>query len=344
MSASAARSAPLAADALIEQVAGDIFRVTVPVPFRGLRHVNGYLLRGPDGWDLVDTGLATPEALSAWEEAWRRLALTPADLHEIILTHHHPDHIGLAGRFQQAAQQATGRVAPVRMSRREIEIVGIIWQDRDERNTVLEDFFARCGVPDAAQASFSERELYAMRRMLLPFPVFEPLTPGEAVQIGARTFEMLPTPGHSDGHLVFYDAAAGLLLAGDHVLPHITPNIARWPGVEDDPLGRYLDSLDALKTLDVRRALPGHGGVLDGWRPRLAALEVHHAERLTAMRHAVGPGATVFDVTARVFNQRVLDRHELRMAVAETLAHLEHLVGRGRLRHREDAAWWFEPA
>ncbi|MFQ5568952.1 MAG: MBL fold metallo-hydrolase [Rhodothermales bacterium] len=328
---------------VVEPVAEDIYKVVIPVPFRGLGHINCYLLRGPDGWDIVDTGMATPEALAAWDAAWTQLHITPADIHQIILTHHHPDHLGLAGRFQQAAQEAGSRTVPVRMSARENEIVEIIWTDREERNGMMEDFFVQCGFPEPADINFSAREVEWMRHMLTPFAeMVDVLVPGEVVGIGARQFEVHLTPGHSDGHLIFLDRADRLLLVGDHVLPHITPNIAYWPGTEHDPLGRYMLSLDTLKKLGVERALPGHGPEFHTWQDRLVELDGHHAERLDAMEYKVEKGATVFDVTQRVFNVTTLDRHQARMAVAETLAHLEHLVDRGRLRRVEDEAWWYE--
>ncbi len=328
----------------VVQVAEGVYRVTTPVPFRALRTVNCYLLRGPDGWDVVDTGLKTPEALAVWNAAFDQLGIAPGDIHQIILTHHHPDHLGLAGHFQQLAQEAGRRVVPVRISPREFEIIGIIWgSDRKTRNQLMEAFFARCGLPDPAGTNFSPREIEGMRRMMLPTPAITgDLRPGETAQIGARWFEMIHTPGHSDGHLIFYDPTDGLLLAGDHVLPHITPNISFWPGVEPDPLGRYLNSLGGLKTLDANQALPGHGGVITEWTPRLGVLETHHDERLDVMQHAVGRGATVFDVSQNVFSHRRLDRHQIRMAVTETLAHLDHLTGRGRLRRHDDDAWWYE--
>ena len=335
---------PLTVSEGVEQVAGDVYRVTLPVPFRALRNVNCYLLGGPDGWDVVDTGLKTPEALTVWNVAFAEIGLSPADLRQIILTHHHPDHVGLAGYFQQAAQERSGRPVPVRISAREYEIIEIIWgTERSVRTRLMETFFTRCGLPDPAETNFSPRELDGMRRMLTPTPdISDDLIPGETVRIGARHFEIRHTPGHSDGHLVFYDPTDGLLLAGDHVLPHITPNISFWPGVDPDPLGRYLKSLEGLQTLDVHRALPGHGAVIVGWKERLGVLATHHAERLDAMQHAVGRGATVFEVSQQVFQHRTMDRHQMRMAVTETLAHLDHLTDRGRLRRQDDEAWWYE--
>lgn len=328
---------------MLEQVAADIYRASIPVPFRGLRQINAYLLRGRDGWDLVDTGLATPAALAAWEAVWRALSIGPADLRQIIITHHHPDHMGMAGRFQQAAAEA-GVTVPVRMAAREIEITDIVWNQREGRDAVLEAFFARCGVPDPGAVTFSGEELRRMKQTLLPFPTFEPLSMEAPVEIGARRFEPKQTPGHSDAHLMFFDPVDRLVLAGDHVLPHITPNIARWPGVVEDPLGRYLESLDMLAALPVARALPGHGDPFDGWVARLAALGTHHAERLAAMQAAVGKGATVHDITLRSFDEPTLDRHQFRLAIAETLAHLEHLERLGALRRHDAEAWRFEPA
>jgi len=99
---------PPAVRETLTQVAADVYRVTVPVPFRALRNVNCYVLRGPDGWDVVDTGLKTREALAAWDEAFATLGITPGDIHQIILTHHHPDHVGLAGYFQERRSRPPG--------------------------------------------------------------------------------------------------------------------------------------------------------------------------------------------------------------------------------------------
>ncbi len=324
----------------VHEVAVGVYRVTVPIPFRGLSAVNCYLLHGDNGWTLVDTGLGTPEALAVWDVVFEALRIAPEDLEKIVLTHHHPDHMGLAGTFQRRAE-AAGRKMPVFLSVREEEILDLIWGDREGREEVLRDFFARCGVPDPDGFSFQPREAVGMRCLLTPFPArYEPIALDAEIRLGDRTCCVLHTPGHSDGHLAFYDPSGRLLLVGDHVLPDITPNIALWPDVEPDPLGRYLASLAALRSLDVRLALPGHGGVIERWSDRVVTLGAHHAERLTFMAGLVGSRATVYEVAGNAFPLDRLDRHQARFALTETLSHLEHLVTERRLEKEEEGGVW----
>ena len=100
-----------------------------------------------------------------------------------------------------------------------------------------------------------------------------------------------------------------------------------------------MSSLEQLGVLDVEQALPGHGGVITKWSERVAALIQHHDDRLERMYYAVGSGATVHEVSEAMFHYRTLDRHQLRMAVTETLAHLDYMVNRGQLRRWEEEAW-----
>jgi len=311
------------------------------VPFGRLGDVNVYLLEDAAGWTVVDTGLNTPEARETWTTGLARLGIEVADIQRIVLTHSHPDHIGLAGWLQRRVVEAGG-AAPVYLTRRERELARY-WSAAEASNEPLMQLFRRCGVPGTLLDSVAS-DMGRLRQATQPHPSDVRTLPFEApLIVGARRFDVLHTPGHSDGHAALYDADDRLLLVGDHVLPHITPTISRWPSTAPDPLGRYLRSLQAMERLAVRRALPGHGAVIDDWADRVRALRAHHTARLAHMQQAVGSGATVFEVARQAFAFDTLDAGEARFAIAETLAHLDYLVEENQLQRRETPIWQFEP-
>lgn len=326
----------------IDAVADGILRIRMPVPFGRLGDVNVYLLREGAGWAVIDTGLNTPAARTTWEAALAEAGIAFADVRRIVLTHSHPDHAGCAGWLQRRVE-AAGGAAPVYVTRRERELARY-WAADGTSEAPLRQLFGRCGVPEALLAT-AAADLQALRQATQPHPRDVRTLPFDRpFPIGTRTFAVIHTPGHSDGHAVLYDADDRLLLAGDHVLPHITPTISRWPSTEPNPLGRYLQSLRAVRALDVRRALPGHGTAIDDWAARIEAIEAHHAARLAHMHRIVAAGAaTVFDVAREAFAFDTLDAGETRFAIAETLAHLDYLVAEGRLRRRDTPVWHFEP-
>lgn len=326
----------------IDAVARGVLRLRVPVPFGRLGDVNAYLLQDEDGWTVVDTGLNTPTARAVWKAGLSIAGIAFGAVQRIVLTHSHPDHIGLAGWVQEQVA-AAGGAAPVLLTDRERELARY-WAAAGASDAPLKRLLRRCGVP-ARLLDDVTSGLDRLRAATQPHPTdVHPLAVDAPLTVGRRRFRVVPTPGHSDGHAALYDADDRLLLVGDHVLPHITPTISRWPSTAPNPLGRYLASLRALEALDVRRALPGHGGVIDDWTGRLQALRAHHAERLAAMEDAVGAGATVYAVAQRAFALDTLDASETRFAVAETLAHLDALVATGRLQRRGTSVWQFEPA
>jgi glyoxylase-like metal-dependent hydrolase (beta-lactamase superfamily II) len=164
------------------------------------------------------------------------------------------------------------------------------------------------------------------------------LSAGQEIELATRTLRVIPTPGHTQGHVVFTDPGAGLLFAGDHVLPHITPSIGFEPVAASHPLADYLQSLRLVRELPDLRLLPAHGPVTDSAHRRIDELLAHHAGRLDVSEAAIAGGAaTAFEAALRLRWTRH-DRHleELdplnqMLAVVETRAHLELLVTQGRL-------------
>jgi glyoxylase-like metal-dependent hydrolase (beta-lactamase superfamily II) len=162
-----------------------------------------------------------------------------------------------------------------------------------------------------------------------------PLSPGEIIELADSESRIVHTPGHSDFHLVLHDEGRRLLFAGDHLLLHITPNIGLWTYTAPRPLERYLDSLRGLRGLGVDLVFPGHGPLFHDLDGRIDELLLHHEERLFVTHSAFdGEPATPFQIARRVFPEDLTD-HQLRFALAETLAHLEHLAGDGCIERFE---------
>ncbi|KPV54772.1 beta-lactamase [Kouleothrix aurantiaca] len=310
------------------QVANDIVQIQLPLPFP-LKIVNCYALRDGTGWTIVDTGIHYPPGEAAWRAAFAAHGIDPADIARIVLTHADPDHCGMAGWLAEIGG------APVLLAPGEAAFAQQVWFDGETNERTSTAFFRAHGMPaelaDQLRASMAEN-----RSMTPPLPrALTPLEPGSTLQIGARVFEAIATPGHSREHLVFYCADERLMLCGDAVLNKITPNVSRWPDGHLNPLADFLDSLARLGELDVDLALPGHGPLITTFRQRLGELRQHHDERLDAIEAAAGDGATAFAVCQEIFPTSALSPHQLRFAIAETLAHLEYLAFAGRVERLE---------
>jgi glyoxylase-like metal-dependent hydrolase (beta-lactamase superfamily II) len=317
-------------------VAPDIIQAKIPLPFP-LKFVNCYLVRGPDGWALIDTGINWPEAREAWQTILADADLRPTDIGTIYVTHYHPDHIGLAGWWQQISG------APVYMTPREGQVARIAWNDGVQTGQEIAELFGRYGMPAAVAATVAERA-HATQRMTQPLPEISLLdqvqagaNAGQTLLVAGRPFQPLALPGHADEQLCLYEAATRTLLIADQVLPRISPNISILPNTLPDPLGRYLASFDTLAALDVARVLPGHGRPFSDLNGRLQEMRVHHAARINDAAAAIGAGATGYEVCTRIFPLDALSPHQLQFAMGETLAHVEYLVLQGRAERIEAA-------
>jgi glyoxylase-like metal-dependent hydrolase (beta-lactamase superfamily II) len=310
----------------VVRISEDIYQVHVPIPFP-LISVNCYLVRDPDGWTMIDTGLKHSPALEAWDAAFTGLGIEAGDLHRILLTHAHPDHYGLAGHFQQISS------APVFALEKEIRVVPIEWQNDGGHMYALASFLKNHGAPRDVVERVKVRSLEVLH-MVQPQPVLSPLQEGDEVGLAGESYRVIWVPGHADGHLVLLRQGGDLAFVGDHVLSKITPNIALWPGLDPNPLRSYLTSVDTLEELKHTVALPGHRALIHDLPARAAELREHHRLRALECWEAAGEAATAYEVCLRVF-PRLKNIDDVRMAMVETLSHLEYLVSEGRLERSE---------
>jgi glyoxylase-like metal-dependent hydrolase (beta-lactamase superfamily II) len=318
------------------EVVANLWKVVLPIPFP-LRTVNIYVLLGRDGWVLIDTGMGTLEARVAFEE-WRHLNGLRIDmLRAIVLTHHHPDHVGLSGELH--AQSG----APVYMHPIDEASLQIIWSGAmQERFEYISHFLQQHGLPPT-KLWYNQIDQKTMRYLINvpPHEAFLPLEDGQDFELMGESYRIIWTPGHADGQICLFRERDGVFLAADHVLPRITPNIGLYSDRErKNPLNDYLNSLNKVAELAATLVLPGHGEPFTDLAGRVGEIIAHHGERLQYMLDLLSlEPQHASQLTNQLFQQRILQNDEARrMAVAEVLAHLEYLRFQGKIeqRHTKD--------
>ncbi len=318
----AAESPPEAGD--FREVGGVLVWMRLPIP-GPLNHINVWLIRTAGGWLLVDTGMAIPSVEEAWRELESRLPALDG-MERILVTHHHPDHFGMAARL------AAARGIEVQISKA-AAAASRVDHDRGDFARDLAAFADRVGFePEPEFGDFLSGQRY---RSIISGAPPRSLTLAEGQQIATRagTFRVSLHEGHAPGHACLHAADTGLLVSGDQVLPHISPNISLYPDIADaDPLGDYLASLDRLGELPPQTVvLPAHGRPFAGLHARLDALRAEHTQRLARIVETCRPGARTGEVVAALFRLSRLDALNRLLATAETLAHLRYLERRGQL-------------
>lgn len=313
-----------------------IHALRVPIPHNPLAYVLPYLFVGREGLTLIDAGWKHPKSLKSLVSQLDQLGFGLKDVRQVILTHMHPDHCGLA---DQIRAESGARVLCHRLESPEIGYAPI--EGRFALHGSAAPAFEACGVPPSVyrHASWGTGQY---ERPEFPEPD-ELLLGGEVIDAGVVTLEVIWTPGHAAGHICLYDRQHRLLFTGDHVLPNTTPHINSLWAVDDeaDPLGDYMASLEKLRPLEVDLALPSHDHIFGDLHGRLSVIEQHHEERLgEILGTASGKWVTPYDVATEVtwtigsFDS-LANTHKI-MAVGETLAHLEYLHRRNRLEKKND--------
>lgn len=313
------------------EVAPGVHRVPLPLPNDGLRAVNVYVLFADDGLVLVDSGWDIPEARETLVAGLAELGCSLADVRRFLITHIHRDH------YQQAVtlREELG----MRVALGEGERASLTLLRAPDRRPLAQQIDALRALGAKELADLVAARLGEGHGGELEWALpDEWLLQGELWVGPARSLDVVPTPGHTRGHVVFHDREGRLLFAGDHVLPTITPSIGFEPVLSPNPLGDFLGSLATVRARPDARLLPAHGPVTESAHARIDELIAHHGARLDETEKAVRSGATTaYDVagqlrwTRRERQLDELDPFNQMLAVAETGAHLELLAAQGRL-------------
>lgn len=300
---------------------GGVLRIRVPLPFP-LRWTNAYALKDTRGWTVIDPGIHTDKAIQAWKEFLEMTNSRWQDVHRIVLTHHHPDHYGLSGWMQ--AQSG----AEVLMSRKAYEQTRLFWGEERTMTDRMCALFAEHGLDNELLPRMHEH-LESFVPQVTPAPEVTFIEAGERIMLGGKPYAAIETPGHAAGHLSFFDEQEGFLFCGDHVLSRITPNVSYLPGIDENPLQSYLQSLRMMQQYPVTFAFPGHRHPFASYRERIGEILLHHEQRLEQIRMLLNRPATAYELCIELFGTR-LSLHQLRFALAETLAHLTYMEKEGR--------------
>ena len=316
------------------EVRPGVHRLPLPLPNDGLRAVNVYAIQAADGLILVDSGWAIRAAREALDVALAALGRTLADVRRFLVTHVHRDHytqaiyvrrefgtsvsLGAGDRGSLDIVMTPAR-APLKEQLQHLRLLGA--------SELVDKLVAALGPDhDPVKAGWELPDIW--------------LHGGEQIEAGELTLEAVPTPGHTQGHMVFHDSAQALLFAGDHVLPTITPSIGFEPVLSPNPLGDFLESLATVRARPDARLLPAHGPVTDSVHKRVDELVAHHGKRLDETLAAIDRGAvSAYDVASQLTwtrRQRTLDELDpfnQMLAIAETAAHLELLAAQSRVAY-----------
>jgi glyoxylase-like metal-dependent hydrolase (beta-lactamase superfamily II) len=347
----------------VSEVAPDVLRMQLPISMPGLGHVNCYALLDDQGAAVVDPGLPGPATWKAIKDRLSQAQLKVSDVHTVVVTHSHPDHFGGAMRFAKEAgarivAHESFRFGVTEALREEPEVsVEDLGHGHSHGPALAEA--AEDGGADGANDPVARPVQTPVPAHMKPFgrgatpwggehprppmrtrlkwmamrwlssgsivpTITHPVRRGDTLKLARREWFVVHTPGHTEDHICLHSPELGLFLAGDHVLPTITPHISGL-SLSQDPLKAFYDSLDLVAAIgNVEQALPAHGHPFGDLASRCEAIKRHHDERLEKVRdisRAFAGAATVEAFSQKLFKRRSWGA----MAESETYAHLEHL-------------------
>lgn len=316
---------------MTQEVLPHIYRIPVPLKGNPLKELNSYLIRGKERNLLIDTGFRQPACREAMEAGLKELGVARDDT-DVLLTHMHSDHSGLAPEF-------VGKDRHIYVS--SIDQVYLDIHKRLERWKKIDESYNRGGFPSELLQSLM---INVPARSMAPpeYEGYRILNHGDVLEAGGYRLTALLTPGHTPGHMCYWMEEQGVMFTGDHILFDITPNITAWVGVENS-LSDYMESLRMIRKYPVKLALPGHRAAGD-FNSRIGALLRHHEARLAECLEKVreNPGMTVYETASRMTwqirarNWEDFPDNQKWFATGECMSHLDYLRAEGKIRRETE--------
>jgi glyoxylase-like metal-dependent hydrolase (beta-lactamase superfamily II) len=307
--------------------------IRMELPFR-LNHVNIYLLEGHDGWTMIDAGFGNETTAAVWEELFAG-PLAAVKVARLLVTHAHPDHVGMAGWMVRRFG------CTLWMTREEyLQAAYRLDLEKNDRQAEQRMFFRRHGMDETMTDQLLGRGQDYLKNVSSLPPSYVRLVAGDEIEIGPRRFNIITGGGHAFDQVMLHCPDDRLFLSADQILSKISPNISVW-AVEPhaDPLGEYLRSLhDVAATIpDDVLVLPGHGLPFIGLKQRIDQLIHHHQTRCMMIEQSCqrSPKAAV-ELVSTVFDRPLEDAHQMGFAAGEVVAHINYLVRRKRLAAIDD--------
>jgi len=323
----------------MKQIISDVYQLRLPLPDDTVDHVNVYVVRMDDGCLLIDTGLDSETCFSSLTGQLEGIGFTVKDIRQIIGTHLHPDHYGMAEKLRKMSQ------AQIALHSREAELIPAY---TDAKNLIRQQltWLHRNGVPGRVLEQIKHVRTTAPEiiESLLPAEPDSFLRDGTVIQAGKMSFQVILAPGHTPGHICLYEPRLKLLIAGDHIMADTNTYVNLDVMSTANPLREYLDSIAEIAELDVDLVLPGHGRTFTNFSQRIEdtvqSIEQQNAEILTVIQQVAKTGyrvASEISWTWRGLAAKLDDLPPMLhvVSVLKTLAHLELLRSRGEVTNLE---------
>lgn len=326
----------------MNEVIPGIFQMTLTLSGFNPGSINVYLLEDQHGYTLIDTGWDVPPAVDSMMAQLAEFHIQFSDIKRVLITHSHIDHLGMSARFKEANQ------ATIFYHKNEVRLLEIRFQQGDQYLPLTDSFLKLHGMPEI-ELTPPEVQLPKLIRLVQPDGLLEG---GEEIQVGQYNLRVINTPGHTPGHVSYYEPHKKFLISGDILLPTIITNAAIHVQHFPNPLRQHLNSLRQLRELEINQVLPGHEHIFSNHRQRIDELILHHNQKAAEILKMMteGQNRTVYEISrklswtprTRLTAWNNLTGWDKRFAVLQTIAHLEDLTTEGRVtRFSQDGKLYY---